>query len=70
MNITFYIYNDNKQDINLQNLFVKKSQEEGLFGLKGHKISGGIRASIYNSMPILGVEKLIQFMHSFEKKYL
>ncbi|MCX7120409.1 MAG: 3-phosphoserine/phosphohydroxythreonine transaminase [Gammaproteobacteria bacterium] len=45
--------------------FVKAANAEGLMGLKGHKIAGGIRASIYNAMPIEGVEKLILFMKVF-----
>ncbi|OGT44714.1 MAG: phosphoserine transaminase [Gammaproteobacteria bacterium RIFCSPHIGHO2_12_FULL_38_11] len=45
--------------------FVKAANAEGLIGLKGHKIAGGIRASIYNAMPIDGVERLIDFMRVF-----
>jgi len=49
--------------------FVKVTSENNLIGLKGHKILGGIRASIYNAMPIEGVEKLILLMKDFSKKY-
>jgi phosphoserine aminotransferase len=47
--------------------FVKVAAENHLYGLKGHKILGGIRASIYNAMPIEGVDQLISFMKSFVK---
>ena len=49
--------------------FVKKALENNLMGLKGHKILGGIRASIYNAMPIEGVDALIYFMQSFSQKH-
>lgn len=47
--------------------FVFAAAKNNLIGLKGHRIVGGIRASIYNAMPIEGVEKLIEFMRYFEK---
>lgn len=47
--------------------FVKESQEYGLETLKGHRSVGGMRASIYNAMPLEGVEKLVRFMEQFEK---
>ncbi|MCX7125582.1 MAG: 3-phosphoserine/phosphohydroxythreonine transaminase, partial [Gammaproteobacteria bacterium] len=47
--------------------FVKAANDIGLSGLKGHKIVGGIRASIYNAMPIEGVDRLIAFMKDFHK---
>ena len=46
--------------------FVKESKEAGLENLKGHRTVGGMRASIYNAMPIEGVEKLVEFMKKFE----
>ena len=46
--------------------FVKESIEAGMTNLKGHRLVGGIRASIYNAMPIEGVEKLVAFMKDFE----
>ena len=49
--------------------FVKESKEAGLENLKGHRTVGGMRASIYNAMPIEGVEKLVAFMREFEKKH-
>ena len=48
--------------------FVKEAKEAGFENLKGHRSVGGMRASIYNAMPIEGVEKLVAFMTEFEKK--
>ena len=50
--------------------FVKESKEAGLENLKGHRTVGGMRASIYNAMPVEGVEKLVEFMKAFEKENL
>ena len=47
--------------------FVKEAKEAGFENLKGHRTVGGMRASIYNAMPIEGVEKLVAFMGEFEK---
>lgn len=47
--------------------FVKEAQAKGLETLKGHRSVGGMRASIYNAMPVEGVEKLVAFMEQFEK---
>ena len=46
--------------------FVKEAKEAGFENLKGHRTVGGMRASIYNAMPIEGVEKLVEFMKKFE----
>ena len=46
--------------------FVKEAKEAGFENLKGHRSVGGMRASIYNAMPIEGVEKLVEFMRKFE----
>ena len=46
--------------------FVKEAAAAGFVNLKGHRIVGGMRASIYNAMPIEGVEKLVAFMEKFE----
>ena len=48
--------------------FIKEATEAGFVNLKGHRTVGGMRASIYNAMPIEGVEKLVAFMEAFEKK--
>ena len=46
--------------------FVKEAKAAGLESLKGHRSVGGMRASIYNAMPVAGVEKLVEFMEKFE----
>lgn len=46
--------------------FIKEAKAAGFENLKGHRSVGGMRASIYNAMPIEGVEKLVEFMRSFE----
>ncbi len=46
--------------------FIKEAAEAGFVNLKGHRSVGGMRASIYNAMPIEGVEKLVEFMKKFE----
>ena len=48
--------------------FVKAAAAAGFVNLKGHRTVGGMRASIYNAMPIEGVEKLVDFMADYEKK--
>ncbi len=45
--------------------FVKEATAAGLVSLKGHRLVGGMRASIYNAMPIEGVKKLVEFMKKF-----
>ncbi|MDY4069390.1 MAG: 3-phosphoserine/phosphohydroxythreonine transaminase [Lachnospiraceae bacterium] len=50
--------------------FVKEAKEAGLENLKGHRTVGGMRASIYNAMPIEGVEALVAFMKKFEEENL
>ena len=48
--------------------FVKAAEAAGFVNLKGHRLVGGIRASIYNAMPIEGVTALVDFMAAFEKE--
>ena len=48
--------------------FVKAAEAAGFVNLKGHRSVGGMRASIYNAMPIEGVQKLVDFMEQFEKE--
>ncbi|MDD3220437.1 MAG: 3-phosphoserine/phosphohydroxythreonine transaminase [Lachnospiraceae bacterium] len=55
-------------DKELDAKFVKEATEAGLENLKGHRTVGGMRASIYNAMPIEGVEKLVAFMKKFEEE--
>ncbi len=64
MNIPF---STGKEDLDAD--FIKQAEKNGLVALKGHRSTGGMRASIYNAMPVEGVEKLITFMKEFEKKY-
>lgn len=47
--------------------FIQLSEQRGLYGLKGHRSIGGLRASIYNAMPLSGVDALIDFMQDFSK---
>ena len=55
-------------DKELDAKFVKEATAAGLVNLKGHRTVGGMRASIYNAMPIEGVEALVEFMKKFEKE--
>jgi len=48
--------------------FVKAAAAAGFVNLKGHRSVGGMRASIYNAMPVEGVKKLVDFMRAFEKE--
>ena len=57
-------------DADLDAKFVKEAKEAGFEKLKGHRTVGGMRASIYNAMPIEGVEKLVEFMKKFEEENL
>ena len=63
MNISFVTGNDD-----MDAKFVKAATEAGFVNLKGHRSVGGMRASIYNAMPVEGVEKLVDFMAKFEKE--
>ncbi|MCM3797861.1 3-phosphoserine/phosphohydroxythreonine transaminase [Caldibacillus thermoamylovorans] len=65
MNIPFMTDSDE-----LNKLFVKEAEQEGLHQLKGHRSVGGMRASIYNAMPIEGVKTLVDFMNEFERKHI
>ncbi len=56
-------------DADMDALFVKEAAAEGLVSLKGHRSIGGMRASIYNAMPVEGVEKLVAFMKKFEEEH-
>ena len=55
-------------DEGLDKRFVAEAEEAGLVNLKGHRSVGGMRASIYNAMPIEGVKYLIEFMKKFEQE--
>ena len=56
-------------DEELDKLFIAQATEAGLVELKGHRSVGGMRASIYNAMPIEGVQKLVDFMAEFERAH-
>ena len=64
MNVTFRTGDDA-----LDAAFVKEAAVNGLCSLKGHRVAGGMRASIYNAMPLEGVQTLVRFMESFEKQH-
>ena len=55
-------------DKDLDAKFVVESKAAGLENLKGHRLVGGLRASIFNAMPYKGVIRLVEFMEDFEKK--
>lgn len=77
-NSSFYTNKVNKKDRSIMNVpfitpneeldakFIAEATKSGLVSLKGHKVAGGMRASIYNAMPIEGVKALIEFMKKFE----
>lgn len=62
MNVPFML-----KEPDLENIFLEQAENAGLLGLKGHRVLGGMRASIYNAMPIEGVTTLIEFMADFAK---
>ena len=57
------------KDAALDEDFLKQAKAAGLVQLKGHKSVGGMRASIYNAMPVEGVKALVAFMQNFEKTH-
>ena len=63
MNVSFNLPSED-----LETKFLKDASEADLYALKGHRSVGGIRASIYNAMPLAGVEALASFMKDFEKQ--
>tara|TARA_B110000211_G_C14018239_1_gene526359 strand:+ start:211 stop:1293 length:1083 start_codon:yes stop_codon:yes gene_type:complete len=63
MNVPFWL-----NDESLNEKFVTQSKDAGLLALEGHRIVGGMRASIYNAMPLEGVQALVDFMASFAKE--
>ena len=63
MNVPFFLRVEALNDA-----FLADAKDAGLLQLKGHKSVGGMRASIYNAMPLEGVQALVQFMREFEKK--
>ncbi|MBQ6975072.1 MAG: 3-phosphoserine/phosphohydroxythreonine transaminase [Selenomonadaceae bacterium] len=65
MNVTFRLPNEE-----LEKKFVAEALENNISGVKGHRLVGGMRASIYNAMPLEGVEVLAEFMKKFQRKNL
>ncbi|HEX4045763.1 MAG TPA: 3-phosphoserine/phosphohydroxythreonine transaminase [Gammaproteobacteria bacterium] len=63
MNVSFDLPNEA-----LTQQFLQRATKAGLANLKGHRLAGGVRASIYNAMPEAGVDKLVEFMEEFRKR--
>ncbi len=64
MNVPFFLANEALNDV-----FLAEAEKRGLLQLKGHRLTGGMRASLYNAMPIEGVRELVAFMRGFEERY-
>jgi phosphoserine aminotransferase len=64
MNVPFFL-----RDASLDEAFLKGAQQRGMVQLKGHRVVGGMRASIYNAMPIEGVRSLVEYMKEFERQH-
>ncbi|GAA4422100.1 3-phosphoserine/phosphohydroxythreonine transaminase [Acidovorax lacteus] len=64
MNIPFFLRDERRNDA-----FLAGARERGLLQLKGHKSVGGMRASLYNAMPMAGVEALVAYMREFETQH-
>ncbi|MBK9187570.1 MAG: 3-phosphoserine/phosphohydroxythreonine transaminase [Phycisphaerales bacterium] len=69
MNITFRVNPSVAKAEELDELFVKEALKQGMDQLKGHRSTGGVRASTYNAMPVVGCKALADFMREFEKKH-
>ncbi|RYX88982.1 MAG: 3-phosphoserine/phosphohydroxythreonine transaminase [Comamonadaceae bacterium] len=64
MNVPFRL-----KDSAMDDAFLKGAQARGMLQLKGHRLVGGMRASIYNAMPVEGVKALVAYMHDFAKEH-
>ncbi len=64
MNVPFFLV-----DPALDGAFLEGAREAGLIGLKGHRVLGGMRASLYNPMPVAGVQALVDYMREFQKRH-
>jgi phosphoserine aminotransferase len=64
MNVPFRL-----RDENLDEIFLKGAAERSMVQLKGHRAVGGMRASIYNAMPVEGVQALVDYMRDFERRH-
>jgi phosphoserine aminotransferase len=63
MNVPFTLL-----DPKLDRVFLEEAREHGLVALKGHRVAGGMRASLYNAMPMAGAQALVDFMRDFEAR--
>jgi phosphoserine aminotransferase len=63
MNVPFWLKDDG-----LNKAFLAQAEQAGLLALEGHRLVGGMRASIYNAMPVEGIEALVAFMDKFAKE--
>jgi phosphoserine aminotransferase len=63
MNIPFFLRDETRNDA-----FLAGAKARGLLQLKGHKSVGGMRASLYNAMPLAGVQALVAYMREFEQQ--
>ena len=69
MNVPFLTYEtDSEKAAALNKRFVSEAEKAGLVNLAGHRLVGGMRASLYNAMDIQGVEKLVSFMKNFAQQ--
>jgi phosphoserine aminotransferase len=66
MNIPFRIWTNEQVNQGLEREFLSLCKRSNLIGLSGHRSVGGIRASLYNAMPVSGVETLLQVMKEFD----
>ena len=62
MNVVFRLVTDGIPDVEIEKQFLMKAEKSKLIGLAGHRSVGGLRASIYNSLPIESVQHLIKFL--------
>ncbi len=64
MNVPFFL-----ADAALDAAFLAGTREAGMIGLKGHRVLGGMRASLYNAMPVAGVHRLVEYMRDFQRRH-
>ena len=64
MNVPFIL-----ADERLNDRFLDEANQAGLYNLQGHRSVGGMRASLYNAMPLAGVQALVDFMSDFEQRH-
>ena len=64
MNLPFWL-----RDESLNDAFLAGAKERGLLALKGHKSVGGMRASLYNAMPVAGVQALVSYLQEFASSH-